>query len=202
MNIERITLLAGLEIPLIGAISGALAGLIVNVFMTKWRFLMLYWKLDFKPDKRIGPYGRGKVINDYIYPICGAYVYITIRHDYEDVIEPPSNFKAYIRSERLNYLTEDRLCWALASPVDNPTAIDILPGEQQPLLIMKIDHDGRWIEIASEKGFSTRREGDISRVFLKPKKYTGYIKIVSMDTKAKIFNIQIDPNEEYPIKVL
>jgi hypothetical protein len=159
-----------LEIALIGALFGALAGLLVNIVMTKWRFWRLYWKLDLKPDRRVGPYARGKVVNDYIYPIHSAYAYITINHEDDDIIDPPSGLRAYIRRDRLTHVSEDRLCWAMAAPVDNPAAIDILPGEHQTLHILRIDSEGNWIDIASEKGFSTRRETDISRIFLKPKK--------------------------------
>lgn len=81
-----------------------MAGLLVNVLMAKWHFWMLYWRLRFKHEKRIGPYARVKVVNGHIYPIRSAYAYISISHDYEDVIDPPSNFSAFIWSERLNYL--------------------------------------------------------------------------------------------------
>jgi hypothetical protein len=188
---------------LIGAVFGALAGLAVNILITKWRFWMLYWRLSLIPRKRIGTLGTVRIVNNYIFPIRSAYAYIALRYDYADVVETPSGCRAYIRDDRMNYLNEDRLSWALTAPVENPAALDILSGEQQALLVMNIDSDGQWIEIPSEKGLSSHGNERISRVFLKPKHYTGYIKIVSLDTKAKIFDIQIDPSDrEYPVKLL
>ena len=76
--------------------------------------------------------------------------------------------------------------------------------------------DGEWIEIPSEKGWATSQDREIlrrkrkdgnddvktSRVFLKPHKYTAKIKIVSKDTKAKEFKIEIDPTDlNAPIKL-
>jgi hypothetical protein len=45
--------------------------------------------------------------------------------------------------------------------------------------------------------------GGTSRVFLKAKKYRATIKIVSKDTKAKEFEVQIDPdNGKTPLTLL
>jgi hypothetical protein len=85
-------------------------------------------------------------------------------------------------------LKEDRLCWSRA---DNPDVIDIYARERQNLDVYEIDRQGFWIQIPSEKGWGTT--GGTARVFLKAKKYTAIIKIVSKDTKAKEFKLQIDP---------
>ena len=58
--------------------------------------------------------------------------------------------------------------------------------------IANLDPIREWIEIPSESGWGTA--GGISRVFLRWKKYEATIKIVSKDSQAKDFLVQIDPD--------
>ena len=74
----------------------------------------------------------------------------------------------------------------------NPASVDIYAGERQVLDVANFDRGGIWIEIPSESGWGT--VGGTSRVFLKWKKYSATIKIVSKDSKAKEFPVQIDPD--------
>jgi hypothetical protein len=93
---------------------------------------------------------------------------------------------------------DDRLCWSI---YPNPPFVDIYPGERQALNVVNIDPKPNWVEFPSENGWGT--VGGTSRVFLKAKKYRATIKIVSKDTKAKEFEVQIDPdNGKTPLTLL
>jgi hypothetical protein len=74
----------------------------------------------------------------------------------------------------------------------NPASLNIYSGERQSLDIANFDPNREWIEIPSESGWGT--VSGTSRVFLRWKKYEATIKIVSKDSKAKDFLVQIDPD--------
>jgi len=190
---------------LIGAAAGAIMGMIVNLCMNRWRLWKLHHKLEFEALSRTGTRGTARIYNNYIYGLRGAFAYITIDHNLEDILPPPPPFDAFITPEHRIHVYEDRLCWSTTMPVPNPPVVDICPGEKQSLDIVNVDTDGKWIEIPSENGWATsQNHGDIqkgpkndeirkSRVFLRPRKYNVTIKIVNRDTKAKEFRIEIDP---------
>jgi hypothetical protein len=171
-----------------GAAFGALASLIVNYFVSRLRLGMLHCKLQLKGEPLVGCRVTARVLNGYIYPLNSVIAYITVEHQMDDVMVPPGNCDAFIKPTHLRKLDEDRLCWSRAG---NPDVIDIYAKERQSLDVFEIDPQGRWIQIPSEKGWGTT--GGTARVFLKAKKYTAAIKIVSKDTKAKMFQVEIDP---------
>jgi hypothetical protein len=202
---------------LTGGLAGAVVSLIVNSLIGVWRRWRLRQKMLFQPGSRVGHRGTARVYNGHVFPLNSVYAYITIEHDLEDVLDPPDPvFAAFISKGHLGKVEEDRLCWSSTAPFSNPPVIDIYAHEKQALDIVNIE-DGKWIEIPSEKGWTTSQDKEVlkqkraernddlktSRVFLKPKKYRAKIKIVSKDTKAKEFSIEIDPADpKTPVKLL
>jgi len=155
------------------------------------------------------------VINDSNYLVHGAVAYITVQHEREDVLPPPLHFAAYIGPAHLKTLTEDeedRLCWSATRPERNPVSMDIYAGEHQCLDVIDLGRDSHWIEIPSEAGYSSsqtkvqsEKNGAISsRVFLRAdRKYRAQIKIVSADTRARTFAIEIDATaQDKPVKLV
>jgi hypothetical protein len=207
-----------IETTLIGALAGATASLIVNLLMGSWKIWQLHRNIGFHPQPPTGTRGTVRIHNGYKYPLNNVYAYITIDHVLDDVLEPPEPFDSYISRNHLYKVQEDRLCWSSTAPSTNPPVLDIYAGEKQALDIVNFDPRGQWIEIPSEKGWATSQDSDHvrqmkqngendgikkSRVFLRPRKYKAIIKIVSKDTKAKEFRIEIDPtNREAPLKAL
>ena len=57
-----------------------------------------------------------------------------------------------------------------------------------------------WVEFPSESGWGSADKAKTSRVFLKFKAYTATVKIVSRETEANEFPVQIDPfNKTTPL---
>jgi hypothetical protein len=121
-----------------------------------------------------------------VLPLSHVYAYIIVEHDPSDILPPPPGYRAYIKPGDHKF-EEERLCWSMAG---NPAHVDIYAGEKQPLDVVEVDPAGNWIQIPSESGWGT---GGISRAFLRMNKYNATIKIVSKETKAKEFKLQIDP---------
>ncbi len=180
----------GLQTTLIGAAAGATAAFIVSLLANRWGRWRLHRNLHFEPQPRIGTRATARIYNGYIFPLNCVYAYITIEHELSDVLPPRPPFEAYVTPDHLCTVREDRLCWSTTMPSPNPPVVDIYPGERQALDI--VNFDPNWIEIPSESGWGTLRKK--SRVFLKAKKYRATIKIISKDTKAKEFPIEIDPD--------
>jgi hypothetical protein len=184
---------------IIGALSGALASLLVNELRDWFRVWRATKGIRLKPQGRAGSRVTARVTSKRM--VHGAVAYITLHHDLEDVIAPPKHFSAFISLAHRKKLQEDRLCWSVAAPSRNPASADIFAGEWQLLDVADFGEDGDWIEIPSELGWSSSQtETDIksqraisSRVFLRgDKRYRGVIKIVSADTTARSFEIEIN----------
>jgi hypothetical protein len=73
-------------------------------------------------------------------------------------------------------------------PSLNPSGVDIFAGQHQSLSPCAIHRD--YIEIPSEEGW-----GKCARVFLKRRVYTGFVTVVSADTDAFSFDIDIRPDD-------
>ena len=175
-----------------GAVFGALAGLVANVFAAWCRRKRLEACLKFEPQDRFGDRATARICSGYDFPLNSVWAYITITHELSDIAPPPNGFKAYVGPRCSKIVKEDRLCWSFSG---NPASFNIYPGEKQSLDVVGFDHDRNWIEIPSEDGWGSELgKGKSSRVFLSWKKYDATIKIVSKDTRAKQFEVQIDPD--------
>ncbi len=209
MSQELIVVMVG---GLFGALAGALASLWVNTVQDWWRVRRVSRTLRLAPQSRAGSRVTARVINDSNYPVRGAVAYITVRHELEDVLRPPLHFAAYISPAHLTRLTEDRLCWSATSPVRNPASIDIYAGEHQCLDLMDLGTANDWIEIPAEGGYSSSQTEDqskhlgaiSSRVFLRAdRKYRAQVRIVSADTRARTFDVEIDAtNRREPVTLV
>ena len=194
-----------------GALAGGLVSFWINTFQEWARVRRISRKLRLEPQPRVGSRVTARVVNDSNCLIRGAVAYLTIQHELADVIAPPKHFAAFVVPDRhLKKLEEDKLCWSAVAPTRNPALIDIYAGERQLLDVADFGASDHWIEIPSEVGYSSsqtegesKTKGQISsRVFLKAgRPYLGTIKIVSADTRAKIFEVEIDlADARHPLK--
>jgi len=161
--------------------------LVVNFCLDWNKRRGLHKNLLLEPQQKSGCRVAARIHNNYVLPLTNVYAYITVEHDPSDILHPPNGYTTYIKPGDHKF-EEDRICWSMAG---NPPHVDIYAGEKQPLDVVEIDPSGNWIQIPSESGCGTG--GGTSRVFLKMKKYDAKIKIVSKETKAKEFELQIDP---------
>ena len=177
--------------------------LLMSLLNSRWRIWRLKHCLRFEPEPKSGTHASARIYNDYIFPLHSAFAYITIDHQSSDILVPPPGMSAFVNKDWPRIVKEDRLCWSFATKSNpNPACVDIYSKERQALAIVNVNAD--WIEFPSEDGWSTLTNGvKISRVFLARKKYDARIKIVSEDSKAKTFDIVIDPdNLNSPIILL
>ncbi len=73
--------------------------------------------------------------------------------------------------------------------------VDIFAKERQPLALCAID--GETIMIPSEDGWASPTGSPrVARVFLRRNKYFGILKILSADTNARYFHIEIRPENK------
>jgi hypothetical protein len=191
-----------------GGVAGACTAAWLNHRLAKSKIKQLSEKLTIVVERKAPDSATMsvRVQNNDIYPITNAWAYISLNYKMDaDIVEPPTNVCAFINPSHRHPLQEDRLCWAVTTPEENPPSVDIYAGESQKLDICEIDPAGKWIQIPSEKGWGTRRTEDkktCSRVFLKKQKYEGYIRIVSKDTTSRKFDITLDPNDSsFPLKL-
>jgi hypothetical protein len=191
---------------LVSALTAGLVSLWVNWMQDWFRVRHISKKLQLEPQARVGTRATARVVNNSNYVIRQAAAYVTIQHDLDDVLAPPMHFAAFIEGNHLKTLDEDRLCWSAVAPARNPPAIDIYAGEKQLLDVANFGGSGDWIEIPSETGYAssqTQAEAEAyntarirSRVFLRAgRRYQGTIKIVSADTLARVFHVEIDPTD-------
>ena len=186
--------LSDLQTPLISIAVAVITSLVVYLLTALFRSLWIYRYLKLE-EKVIGSRFTVRIFNDSIFPMSDAYAYITITHEESDVLPPPDQAKSYIyppyNSHRghLCIVNEDRLCWSMAS---NPASLNIYSRERQSLDIANFDPNRKWVEIPSESAWGTDK--GTSRVFLKWKKYEATVKIVSKDSKAREFPVQIAPD--------
>jgi hypothetical protein len=141
-----------------------------------------------------GQHIRCRVYNGGYWTIGQAILYISVEFDSADILPPPAGQDAFIRPDHAVGLTGDQLVWSVRSPEVNPMKVDIYAKERQPFSPYGLHGD--MIMIPSEHGWDFPKEGvRIARVFLKKKTYFGALKIVSADTNARYFNIEIQPDD-------
>ncbi len=195
-----------LQLAIWGAVSGGVVSLIVNLFLQSFMPWIKRWRLtrciNVYPEVTHGEHTRCRVYNGGYWTMGNAIAYITLNVGRDDVIQPPRGQDAFIRPDQFVPLESQQLCWSVRSPSANPLKVDIFAKERQPLAPCALGPD--FIVIPSEEGwvFPTDRPR-IARVFLRRKKYDGVLKIVSADTDARFFRLEIDPGDpESPLRII
>ena len=185
--------------------------LLVNEFRDVWRLKRATDGLSFKPEGRAGSRVTARLRNGSNYCIQRATAYVTLHHSIEDILDPPMHFRAFISPAHRRKLQGDRLCWSVTMPELNPMSVDVFPGEAQLLDLADFGENAEWIEIPSEMGYSSSQTPEearqsprpiSSRIFLRAdKRYQAEVRIVSRNTRARIFKIEIDARErDQPVR--
>lgn len=172
---------------IIAGIVSLVVSLMVYIFKEQFNRLLLTWCLSIKPTKKHENYIRLRISNNYYSTIKKARLYLTIDHKEDDVLTPPENADAFIKPTAYSKLKDGRICWSFRTlDKKNPSEIDIFAKEEPDTNICHVQNDK--IIISSEEGWNGTK-----RVFLKNRRYRGEIKIVSENTNAKRFKIEILP---------
>ena len=179
--------------------------MIVNLFLSAFVPRISRWNLtrhiQVYQEPPHGIYARVRVFNGGFWTMGQAIGYLSLEITPDDVIAPPAGNDAFIKPETFIPLAEDQLCWSVRAPGKNPIKVDIFAKEKQPLALCAIDGD--IIMIPSEEGWApAENRPRVARVFLRRRAYFGCLKIVSADTNAKYFQIEIHPeNTEMPLVI-
>jgi hypothetical protein len=184
-----------LHLAIWGAAFGATASLIVNyVFaslaprITRCN-LTRHLKVHAQPN--LARIALCRVHYGGYWTIGQAIAYLRLEFANEDVLQPPEGQNAFIKPGRIarDY---GQLCWSVRAPTENPIKVDIFAKESQHLGLCEIQQ--QHIMVPSEEGWEdSEGKHPHARVFLVRKKYCGVLKIVSADTNAKCFRVEIDP---------
>jgi|ERR1700722_3392609 len=191
------TLQNALVSAVVGGAFGAIAGLASKLFLAAWQRQRLYSKLQVYVRPLHSNNGILRAVNGYVLPLTSCWAYMSLDYQNSDIVSPPGAFGVHINRERPLDLHEDRLCWSALFHGRHSPVVDIYSHEHQALTVFKYHKEGNCIGIASESMF------EIYRVFLKADKvYRGTLKIVSKETKAKVFQIKIDmQNQAQPLSI-
>jgi len=184
---------------LLWAAFGALVSTFVSYeFFPCWRRKRLTKRLNVTGDSTQGNQTRARVYNGGFWTIKNAIIYLRLPLSKDDVLDPPPGHKAHIRPDHFVPIDEEQLCWSVRAPTVNPIKVDIYAKERQPFSPCALTDPCDKIIIPSEEGWpqpvnqcSTQLTTPYMRVFLRPKPYTGYLKVVSEDTDATFFRIEI-----------
>ena len=184
-----------LHLAIWGAAFGAAASLIVNyVFaslvprITRCN-LTRHLRVHALPN--LAGIALCRVHNGGYWTIGQAIAYLQLEFADDDVLQPPEGQKAFIKPGRIAH-DYGQLCWSVRAPTENPVKVDIFAKESQHLGLCEIEE--QHIMVPSEEGWEDSQERHPrARVFLVRKKYLGVLKIVSADTNAKCFGVEIDP---------
>ncbi len=191
--------------PIAGAITGGLASLLINLIfsiaMPRIRRWNLTRSIGIYPEKTHGFHTRLRVFNGGYWTLGNAVCYISIDATEEDVIPPPPNEKAFVTPDHFVPLEEMQVCWSVWYPTINPMKVDIYAKERQPL--SPCGFNDEFIMIPSEHGgVIQENHSRIARVFLRRKRYSAVLKIVTADTDARYFQLIIDPeNKAMPLTI-
>jgi hypothetical protein len=177
------------------AITGAITGAIGTFMVGPARERHRLWSLsngvqlsNFAPTGTL--HYRIQVHNTGNETINDAIGYLTLDNDPSDIL-PGAH--AYERPGYMSSVRDGRLCWALGG---NPHKIDIFPDEKQLLNFAKCEviNGGCQVVIASELGLGESKDKP-ARVCLKPKNYSGTLKIVAKNILARTFKVEIVVSE-------
>jgi hypothetical protein len=194
-----------LYVAIWGAIAGGFASFIVNlvfnIAMPRIRRWNLTRKMCVYPEETHGLHSRLRVFNGGYWTLGNSICYISIDATAEDVLPPPQGENAFVKPNESVPLKEEQLCWAVWYPTVNPMKVDIYAKERQPLSPCLFGPN--YIMIPSEDGWLNCKDRPrIARVFLRKKRYTAVLKVVSEDTDARCFQLTIDPeNVAMPLKI-
>lgn len=188
-----------------GAFFAALFSLAAGAFISWRKRRHLTRNLKVYSDLPHGNHFRCRVFNGGRWTVRNAAIYITLDCTKDDTCKPPGDVhKAIIRPDHFVPLEEGQLCWSARSPdAMYPTKTDIYAKECQGFSPCAFTDPKDMLIISSEEGWPRfANDPHKARVFLRPKPYTGYLKIVSEDTDAKCYEITIDPaNTTSPIQL-
>jgi hypothetical protein len=151
--------------------------------------------LEVYADRTHGNHFRCVVFNGGRWTIKNVALYITLHITENDTRTPPPGHDAIIRPDHFVPLEEGQLCWSTRSPgTMYPTKIDIYAEERQGFSPFAFTNPKDMLMMPSEEGWPRFPNDPLKmRVFLQPKTYDGYLKIVSEDANAKCYKITIDP---------
>jgi hypothetical protein len=191
-----------LQIKVYGAFWGAAAGGVISMVLFFLQPLILRLiltkQINVFPEEIHGSHKRCRVSNGGYWTVSQAMIYIALDYNLEeDILAPPDGREvAFINPGHRIPLRGDQLCWSVRSPTINPMKVDIFAKERQPF--SPCDIRANCIMIPSEEGWEFPNDGSPrkARVFLRRKRYTGFLKIVSADTDACFFRITIDPDKD------
>lgn len=116
-------------------------------------------------------------------------LYLSLDVSPEDLMPPPNGYRAHIDPNRFVPVSGDQMCWSVRNPIPNPMKVPIYAKERQPFSLCHIANG--LITLPSEEGWPP--EGH-ARIFLLLRRYTGFLKLVSVDANGRYFRVTIDPN--------
>jgi hypothetical protein len=183
-----------LVVVLIGALAGGLASLFVMVLSHVLlpfgkRILLTRWISISNSGHHVGN-ARFRIHNNGFSTISDATLYISIDFDESDIVKPtPHN--AHIKPNCFTALEEDQICWSIKTPTENPPTVSIFVNESHSFSPFRVSGDE--IHVPTEEGWPPAAKH--LRVVLKRKNYDGTLKLVSADTNARIFRLEIRPDE-------
>jgi hypothetical protein len=174
-----------------------------------WRRKRLTKRLTVSGDQTHGNQARGRVCNGGFWTIKNAIIYLRLPLCKDDVLDPPPGHKAHIRPDHIVPIDEEQLCWSVRAPTINPVKIDIYAKERQPFSPCALTDPRDKIIIPSEEGwpqpvdkYHDTLTTPHMRVFLRPKNYTGVLKVVSEETDARYFRIEmINDTQKFEINI-
>jgi hypothetical protein len=179
--------------------------------------------LDIRPRNQIGQGVIVSVVNPSNYPLHQLHATLTIGHQLVHILEP-EDFRAYIRAGTLAHLVEGRVTWASVSDGKNPVTMDLFAGEETALGLFRYDEKltllstvlesvnttstagnviaglksrHSMIVVGSESGYNNA--GETAAVALERRLYRIWIKLVSEDTTAKIWEFAYNPFSASPL---
>ena len=176
---------AGL-VSLVVSVCGTMLTHICLPLFKRWR---LRSQLKVEVAENHGLHARLRVTNEGSWTVCNATAYLTLDTTRTDILSPTQH-DAYISPRDFARIEEQQLHWAVHP---NPMRLDICAKERTMLSPCRIHND--YIEILSENPAK-------ARAFVTRRRYQGFVKIVSGDIDAVIFDLTIDPeNTEVPFSV-
>ena len=178
-----------------GAFFAALLALTAGAIKFWFKRSLLTCRLKVFADLPHGNHFRCGVFNGGSLPVRNAAIYISLDCIKDDTCKPPDGHDAIIRPDHFVPLKEGQLCWSTrSSAAMYPTKTDIYAKECQGFSPFAFTNPKDMLMVPSEEGWPRFKDEPLKmRIFLKPKPYKGYLKIVSEDTNAKCYKITINP---------